>query len=126
MVKRYVATVVGKVDPGVIARLCAGVRHEGEHLRARSARIRSATASHSVVELELAEGKHHEVRRLFAAVGFEVERLQRTQIGPLKLAELKPGRWRVLGEAGVAALRQPREPRAVDSRPRANSTESKP
>jgi 23S rRNA pseudouridine2605 synthase len=48
--------------------------------------------------LELAEGKNREVRRLFESQGLTVERLQRTQIGKIKLGELKPGRWRALTE----------------------------
>jgi 16S rRNA U516 pseudouridylate synthase RsuA-like enzyme len=57
------------------------------------------------VELELAEGRNHEVRRLFEALGFSVERLVRTRIGNVRLGELKPGRWRVLGPAELRALR---------------------
>lgn len=106
IVKHYIATVAGKVDPSVLARLRTGVRDAGEHLRALRARLLSANASHSVVHLELTEGKQHEVRRLFAALGFEVERLQRTQIGPLKLGELRSGHWRVLTDPELAALRR--------------------
>lgn len=113
VVKTYRATVVGKVAPSVPRALCAGVQDQGESLRARRARVLSANASHSVVELELTEGRRHEVRRMFGALGFEVERLQRIQLGPLKLGELKPGRWRVLAAAEIAALRAPR-PGAVD------------
>jgi len=104
--KHYRATVVGKVDHGVVTRICAGVEDEGETLRARRARILSANASHSCVELELTEGKQHEVRRLFGALGFTVERLERLQIGPIKLGELKSGRWRVLTAVELEALRQ--------------------
>lgn len=104
--KRYVATVVGKFPPALLKRLRDGIRDQGELLRARNSRLLSANASHSVVELELNEGKHHEVRRLFAALGFEVERLQRLQIGPIKLGELRPGRWRVLASAELEALRR--------------------
>ncbi len=106
IVKHYVATVAGKVDPSVLTRLRAGVRDGGEDLRAQRARVLSANASHSVVHLELTEGKQHEVRRLFAALGFEVERLQRTQVGPLKLGELRSGHWRVLTDSEMAALRR--------------------
>jgi len=104
--KRYVATVTGKLAPALLKQLREGIRDRGELLRAQSARLLSANASHSVVELELKEGRHHEVRRLFAALGFEVERLQRLQIGPIKLGELRPGRWRVLTPPELDALRR--------------------
>jgi pseudouridine synthase len=107
--KRYLATVPGRVEPPVLARLTQGVRHQGEQLRAQRARLIAAKASHSLVEVELAEGKNHEVRRLFAAQGLRLARLQRTQIGPLKLGALPLGKWRVLSQAEVAALGVKRE-----------------
>jgi len=102
--KRYVATVAGKLTPAVLANCLRGIRDRGELLRAESARLRSAHASHSVVELDLVGGKNREVRRLFESQGFTVERLVRTQIGPIKLGELPPGRWRVLSEVEIDSL----------------------
>jgi len=107
--KRYLATIGGRVEPPVLARLTEGVWDQGEQLRARRARLLSARASRSLVEVELAEGKKREVRRLFAAQGLTVERLRRTQIGPLKLGQLPVGKWRVLSRAEVAALGGKRE-----------------
>jgi 23S rRNA pseudouridine2605 synthase len=57
-----------------------------------------------VVELELGEGKNREVRRLFESQGLTVKRLQRVQIGKIKLGELKPGRWRTLTETEIRTL----------------------
>lgn len=102
--KHYLATVEGKVAPAVLERLTAGVEHEGERLRAEHARLRSATNSASVAELILAEGRNREVRRLFESQGFTVTRLQRVQIGPIKLGELRVGKWRALTPAEVKAL----------------------
>jgi 23S rRNA pseudouridine2605 synthase len=81
-----------------------GVYHEGERLHALAARIISGTRDRSVVELELGEGKNREVRRLFESQGLLVRRLQRTQIGKIKLGELKPGRWRTLTETEIKTL----------------------
>lgn len=103
--KLYRATVQGRFETAMAARLRNGLRDAGELLRARRVRVLAATGSHSVVELELSEGRHHEVRRMFAALGLGVDRLERLQIGPIRLAELKPGRWRVLTDAELAALR---------------------
>lgn len=48
------------------------------------------------VRITLAEGRYHQVRRMFAAVGNHVVALHRTAIGGLELGELPVGEWRVL------------------------------
>ena len=102
--KKYVATVEGEVNKAMLAEFTRGVRHAGERLKARAARLISAGRANSVVELELAEGRNREVRRLFESQGITVKRLQRTQIGKIKLGELKPGRWRTLTETEIRTL----------------------
>jgi 23S rRNA pseudouridine2605 synthase len=77
---------------------------EGEKLQARRARLISANNSNSIVELELAEGRNREVRRLFESQRLIVRRLQRVQIGPIKLGELPVGRWRTLTDAEIKTL----------------------
>jgi len=51
------------------------------------------------VRLTLHEGRYHQARRMFAAVGNHVETLHRVSVGGLTLGELAPGQWRELGEA---------------------------
>ena len=46
--------------------------------------------------LTLTEGRYHQVRRMFAAVGNHVEALHRSRIGGLALDELPAGQWRAL------------------------------
>ena len=102
--KKYVAMVAGCVEQAILERFLRGVWHAGEKLRAQAARLISAGRTRSVVELELAEGKNREVRRLFESQGLAVQRLQRIQIGRIKLGELKPGRWRALTETEIKTL----------------------
>ncbi len=98
--KKYVATVEGRVEPELLARFTQGVWHQGEMLKAEKARAISG----SVVELDLTEGKNREVRRLFESQGLTVKRLQRVQIGKIKLGELRPGKWRTLTEPEIKSL----------------------
>ena len=102
--KRYVATVDGRVDDEMLRKLERGVFSDGEKLRAEKARLVSGSPSQSVVELELAEGKYREVRRMFETQGRTVKKLQRTQIGKIKLGELKSGKWRTLTESEIKSL----------------------
>ena len=57
------------------------------------------------VRLTLTEGRYHQVRRMFAAVGNRVEKLHRASVGPLALGDLRAGDWRVLSETELAMLR---------------------
>lgn len=50
------------------------------------------------------EGRYHQVRRMFAAVGNHVESLHRVSIGGLTLGDLAPGAWRLLTPDDLAAL----------------------
>src|SRR5688572_15122863 len=54
--------------------------------------------------LTLTEGRYHQVRRMFAAVGNHVEALHRPRIGGLELDALPSGQWRILDEADRARL----------------------
>jgi 23S rRNA pseudouridine2605 synthase len=102
--KKYIATVQGRVEHPVLERFTQGVWHQGEKLKAEKARLLSGSGSRSLVELELAEGKNREVRRLFESQGLTVKRLARVQFGPIKLGQLKPGRWRTLTGTEVKSL----------------------
>jgi 23S rRNA pseudouridine2605 synthase len=102
--KTYRVVVEGRVDVSLLDLFRRGVFHQNEKLKAERARLISTNASRSVVELELAEGKNREVRRLFESQGRTVSQLQRTQIGRIKLGELKAGRWRALTEPEINSL----------------------
>ena len=56
------------------------------------------------VRLVLHEGRYHQVRRMFAAVGNHVETLHRPQVGGLALDDLAEGDWRALDEGDRARL----------------------
>jgi 23S rRNA pseudouridine2605 synthase len=102
--KKYLATVEGRVSGEMLGRFTSGLFHQGERLKAEKARAISLGQAQSVVELELAEGKYREVRRLFEAEGLSVKRLQRIQIGKIKLGELRPGKWRTLTDPEIKSL----------------------
>lgn len=54
--------------------------------------------------LTLTEGRYHQVRRMFAAVGNHVEELHRSRIGGLALSGFVPGAWRALDIVDTAML----------------------
>lgn len=56
------------------------------------------------VRLTITEGRYHQVRRMFAAVGNRVEALRRVSVGGLSLGDLPCGEWRVLDADEVARI----------------------
>ena len=102
--KKYVTTVEGEVTREMLQRFTQGIFTGGEKLKALSAHIISGGRTRSVVEMELGEGKNREVRRLFESQNLTVKKMQRTQIGKIKLGELKPGKWRTLSPAEIKTL----------------------
>jgi 16S rRNA pseudouridine516 synthase len=75
---------------------------ESETMPLAPARLQVHDARHAT--LVLTEGRYHQVRRMFAAVGNHVEALHRSRIGGLALDGLAPGAWRILDDAERAQL----------------------
>ncbi|ERS89971.1 pseudouridine synthase [Halomonas sp. PBN3] len=85
-----------------IARFAEGLLLDGEEKPTRPAEL--AMRAPEVAELVLYEGKYHQVKRMFAAIGHHVVALHRESIGPLSLGELPEGEWRELTAEEVAAF----------------------
>ena len=66
--------------------------------------IIDSSRDHTMVKVVLHSGKNRIVRRIFGSIGFPVKRLVRTQIGPIKLGDLKSGSYRVLSQTEVRSL----------------------
>lgn len=75
---------------------------EAETTPLAPAHLQVADARHAA--LTLTEGRYHQVRRMFAAVGNHVEALHRSRIGGLALGDLAPGRWRTLDAGDLDTL----------------------
>ncbi|GIG29418.1 pseudouridine synthase [Cellulomonas marina] len=102
--KTYLAEVEGRVTPGTLARLQAGVELEDGPVHPDKVRLVQQVAGASLVEVVLHEGRNRVVRRLLEEVGHPVTKLVRTQVGPIRLGDLKPGRTRVLSRTEVGSL----------------------
>jgi 23S rRNA pseudouridine2605 synthase len=59
------------------------------------------------VRVVLTQGLKRQIRRIFAALGYSVERLQRVRIGPLTARGLAPGRFRFLEPDEIEGLKAP-------------------
>jgi 23S rRNA pseudouridine2605 synthase len=102
--KTYLAEVAGPVARDVGRRLRSGIELEDGVVGVDGFRVIGSSAGRVMVELVLHEGRKHVVRRLLDAVGHPVQRLVRTDIGPIALGELRPGRTRSLTRGEVGRL----------------------
>lgn len=94
--RTYVATVKGNAVAAA-AEMRRGVALDDGVARALTAEARPAAQPRTwEVELTIGEGRHHEVRRMCAALDLEVRRLVRVAYGPVRLGELKSGMTRGL------------------------------
>jgi len=95
---------VGLRDPigaDVADIFAAGVMLQGENAPTRPAKL--AAVSDREALLSITEGKFHQVKRMFAAVGNRVVRLHREQIGNINL-DLPEGQWRYLSESEISSF----------------------
>ena len=104
--REYVISVDGKIEETTLQQLVDGVEDDGELLRVTSVNVRKLSGRESHLFVTLQEGKNRELRRLFKAVGHEVNKLKRIAFGPITLGELEAGKHRELTAQEWQALQQ--------------------
>ncbi|GGF69927.1 pseudouridine synthase [Paenibacillus albidus] len=109
--KTYEATVEGEVDADDVAAFAAGVELDDGYLTqpARLTILGRERGSKviSFISLTITEGKFHQVKRMFQAVGKKVTFLKRVSMGELKLDEsLTPGAYRELTAQELGLLQR--------------------
>ena len=106
--KTYLVKISGRPDEKGIDRLRRGITitlEDGQRVKTSPARIRLVEdAPNPWYEVILIEGRNRQIRRMFQHVGFLVEKIQRVQLGPLKL-DVPPGKIRPLTVREVAQLK---------------------
>ncbi|HEY4607150.1 MAG TPA: pseudouridine synthase [Acidimicrobiia bacterium] len=102
--KRYLALVRGNPSQADIRRLTDGVELDDGTARATKARVVDRQGEQTMIELTMGEGRNREIRRMFETIGFEVTRLVRTAIGPVKDRHLKVGESRRLSVGEIREL----------------------
>jgi 16S rRNA pseudouridine516 synthase len=102
--KRYVATLARPLEGHEAPRFASGeLMLEGEVKPMAPAVLEPL--SDVIARLSVTEGRYHQVRRMFAAVGNHVEALHRDRIGALELpADLEPGAFRLMTPDQIAAV----------------------
>jgi len=104
VLKTYVAQIPGPVPRELGRRLREGVELEDGPVKVDSFKVVDSQPGRALVEVVLHEGRKHVVRRMLDEVGHPVLTLVRTQVGPIRLGDLKSGRTRKLSSDEVGKL----------------------
>ena len=94
--KTYIATLDKPTDEAGVKQLESGITLN-DGTKFLPAKLKALNDERTVVEVKICEGKYHEIKRMFKAVGREVTELERVSIGGLSLdGKLKQGEARLL------------------------------
>ena len=105
--KTYLVTLESPVAEDTAEKFTAGVQLHNEKELTKPARLE--VLSENQVRLTISEGRYHQVKRMFAAVGNHVVALHRERIGGIVLdEELEPGEYRELTAEEIASVVIPR------------------
>ncbi len=106
--KKYVVKINGMLAGSALEKFRKGIHLDDG--RTAPAKIRMAKAGPNPwYEVTLEEGRNRQIRRMFQALGFQVEKIKRIEIGALKLGKMKVGEVRPLTQREVHFLLHPED-----------------
>jgi len=100
--KEYEVTVDKPVTGMFIKLMEIGVDIEG--YKTKPAKVTASKANQKRFNLILTEGKKHQIRRMCAALGYQVQNLKRVRIMNIKLGDVKPNQYRKIADVELKAL----------------------
>jgi 23S rRNA pseudouridine2605 synthase len=101
--RRYRVRAHGRVTPGALERLAAGITIAGIRYGPIEATLEHAQGSNVWLGFAIREGKNREVKNVLGHLGLKVNRLIRVAFGPFQLGELPAG---AIVEVKTRALRE--------------------
>lgn len=101
--KVYYVTLADDIAPDTGERFAEGLMLDGEIRPTQPAKLEVLYSNEA--RLTIKEGRYHQVKRMFAAVGNRVVELHRAQVGAIKLDEaLAPGEYRPLTDIEIQSV----------------------
>ena len=91
--KEYEVTVDKDINPPFLKRMASGVESEGYLTKPAKAELKKG-ANKKCFLLTITEGKKHQIRRMCAALGYQVQSLKRIRIANIELKGLKANKYR--------------------------------
>lgn len=104
--KTYIAKVDGIVTGYAIKRLRNGIVIDGKKTSRALVKLKSVDkkTEKSIVEITIHEGRNHQVKKMFEALGYNVIKLRREEYAIFNIKELKTGEYRKLSNKEIAIL----------------------
>jgi 23S rRNA pseudouridine2605 synthase len=112
--KTYIAKLQSVPRPAELGVLRRGVAIDGKMTTPAQVSFIEKKADKAWVTMRIAEGRYHQVRKMFEAVGHRVTKLRRVAIGPLELSGIEPGEWRYLTSKEVREMNSYMDRREVE------------
>ncbi|QTL41265.1 16S rRNA pseudouridine(516) synthase RsuA [Xenorhabdus budapestensis] len=104
--KTYLVTLEHPISEDTEEKFLVGVQLNGEKTLTKPAKLE--IIEHQLVRLTISEGRYHQVKRMFAAVGNHVIELHRERIGEIYLdPKLEPGEYRALTKNEIKSIQMP-------------------
>lgn len=102
--KVYIAKVSPEIKGEQIRALKTGIKIDDSLCIPDRVKLKKTEGDTSLVEITIHEGKNHEVKKMFEAIGYEVIKLSRVRIGTLTLEGLLSGKHRKLKPKEIQQL----------------------
>jgi 23S rRNA pseudouridine2605 synthase len=104
--KVYIAKIRGLIGKKQLQELSNGVYIDGKKTSKAKARIKKydKKTDASIVEITIHEGRNHQVKKMFEAIGYKVLKLKREKYAFLDVKDLKSGEYRLLNPKEVKKL----------------------
>ncbi|MDR1190156.1 MAG: rRNA pseudouridine synthase [Verrucomicrobiales bacterium] len=99
--KTYVVELEQDFDFALVPRLVNGFMIESGYAKAEA----MFKISKRHLKVILTQGLKRQIRLMFLKFGYKVRKLQRVQMGGIKLGKLRPGTWRLLTDDEIAGLK---------------------
>ncbi len=102
--KTYIAKIEGILTPSEFYQLKKGITIEDRKVIPTHLKVRKKEENSTIVEISIVEGRNHIVKKIFASLGHDVQKLKRESYAFLSLGNLKSGEYRELSLKEVKKL----------------------
>ena len=102
--RRYAVRILGRLSTGQMKQLREGIKLEEGVAKFDSIAVQGGTGANAWYRVSLHGGRNREIRRLFAALDIPINRLLRTDYGPVALGDMHRGMTRQLIGSELGAL----------------------